>query len=155
MNLKIFKFANAAGLQTFFIKGLKQPELHPHRLHLAIPTMRRSRWRGCRIYPSLPTWRWWRFSPTMSSLVTTPPVPSRPQSSSHSPPSPPAVPPSTSSASLLPVTITLHTGVSSSRIANAVVDITPVVIYTCDDLLPPGLFVTTPSRAPAPSALIE
>lgn len=52
--------------------------------------------------------------------------------------------------------VTLHTGVSSSRVASSVVDITPVVIFTCDDLLlPPELFATTPSPAPAPAPVSD
>ncbi|OIV98732.1 hypothetical protein TanjilG_24903 [Lupinus angustifolius] len=49
--------------------------------------------------------------------------------------------------------ITLHTGVDSSRIANTVLDSTPLTIYTIDSvLLPTELFATSPSPAPAPES---
>ncbi|CAL0328133.1 unnamed protein product [Lupinus luteus] len=48
--------------------------------------------------------------------------------------------------------VTLHTGVDSSRIANNVLDSTPLTVYTIDSvLLPKELFATSPSPAPAPS----
>ncbi|XP_061339638.1 fasciclin-like arabinogalactan protein 10 [Gastrolobium bilobum] len=47
--------------------------------------------------------------------------------------------------------VTLHTGVDSSRIADTVLDSTPLSIYTVDSvLLPSELFATSPSPAPAP-----
>ncbi|KAL5538537.1 hypothetical protein UlMin_044795 [Ulmus minor] len=46
--------------------------------------------------------------------------------------------------------ITLHTGVDSSRLADTVVDSTPLVIFTVDNvLLPTELFGKSPSPAPA------
>ncbi|WRX08214.1 FAS1 domain - like 1 [Theobroma cacao] len=47
--------------------------------------------------------------------------------------------------------VTLHTGVGSSRVAEAVFDSPPVVIFTVDNvLLPSELFGKSPSPAPAP-----
>ncbi|KAJ1414867.1 FAS1 domain [Sesbania bispinosa] len=47
--------------------------------------------------------------------------------------------------------VTLHTGVDSSRIADTVLDSTPLAIYSVDSvLLPPELFAKSPSPAPAP-----
>jgi uncharacterized surface protein with fasciclin (FAS1) repeats len=48
--------------------------------------------------------------------------------------------------------VTLHTGVDSSRIADTILDATPLSIYSVDSvLLPPELFATSPSPAPAPT----
>lgn len=48
--------------------------------------------------------------------------------------------------------VTLHTGVDSSRIADTVLDSTPLAIFTVDNvLLPTELFGKSPSPAPAPS----
>ncbi|PKA54209.1 Fasciclin-like arabinogalactan protein 8 [Apostasia shenzhenica] len=50
--------------------------------------------------------------------------------------------------------VTLHTGVDSSRIANTVLDDTPVCILTIDNvLLPVELFGEAPAPAPGPSGL--
>ncbi|PKU87004.1 fasciclin-like arabinogalactan protein 8 [Dendrobium catenatum] len=50
--------------------------------------------------------------------------------------------------------VTLHTGVDSSRVANTVLDDTPVAILTVDSvLLPSELFGHAPAPAPAPSSL--
>ncbi|XP_020218495.1 fasciclin-like arabinogalactan protein 10, partial [Cajanus cajan] len=47
--------------------------------------------------------------------------------------------------------VTLHTGVDSSRIADTVLDSTPLSIYSVDSvLLPSELFAKSPSPAPAP-----
>ncbi|KAK7340130.1 hypothetical protein VNO77_20824 [Canavalia gladiata] len=47
--------------------------------------------------------------------------------------------------------VTLHTGVDSSRIADTVLDSTPLSLYSVDSvLLPPELFAKSPSPAPAP-----
>ncbi|KAL4352602.1 hypothetical protein GQ457_06G032560 [Hibiscus cannabinus] len=47
--------------------------------------------------------------------------------------------------------VTLHTGIAPSRVAEAVFDSPPVVIFTVDNvLLPPELFGKSPSPAPAP-----
>lgn len=47
--------------------------------------------------------------------------------------------------------VTLHTGVDSSRIADTVLDATPLAIFTVDNvLLPEELFGKSPSPAPAP-----
>lgn len=47
--------------------------------------------------------------------------------------------------------LTLHTGVDSSRIAETILDSTPLSIYSVDSvLLPPELFAKSPSPAPAP-----
>lgn len=47
--------------------------------------------------------------------------------------------------------VTLHTGVDSSRIADTILDSTPLSIYSVDSvLLPPELFAKSPSPAPAP-----
>ncbi|XP_059456922.1 fasciclin-like arabinogalactan protein 10 [Corylus avellana] len=47
--------------------------------------------------------------------------------------------------------VTLHTGVDSSRIADTVLDSTPLAIFTVGDvLLPSELFGKSPSPAPAP-----
>ncbi|XP_050236131.1 fasciclin-like arabinogalactan protein 10 [Mercurialis annua] len=47
--------------------------------------------------------------------------------------------------------VTLHTGVASSRVAETVLDSTPLVIFTVDNvLLPTELFGKAPSPAPAP-----
>ncbi|XP_057435505.1 fasciclin-like arabinogalactan protein 10 [Lotus japonicus] len=47
--------------------------------------------------------------------------------------------------------VTLHTGVDSSRVADTVLDSTPLSIYSVDSvLLPPELFAKSPSPAPAP-----
>ena len=47
--------------------------------------------------------------------------------------------------------VTLHTGVDSSRLADTVIDSTPLVIFTVDNLLLPSeLFGKSPSPAPAP-----
>jgi len=47
--------------------------------------------------------------------------------------------------------LTIHTGVDNSRIADTVLDSTPLTIYSVDNLLlPPELFATSPSPAPAP-----
>ncbi|XP_021904560.1 fasciclin-like arabinogalactan protein 8 [Carica papaya] len=47
--------------------------------------------------------------------------------------------------------VTLHTGVDSSRIAETILDSTPVVIFAVDSvLLPKALFSKSPSPAPAP-----
>ncbi|OAY49286.1 fasciclin-like arabinogalactan protein 10 [Manihot esculenta] len=47
--------------------------------------------------------------------------------------------------------VTLHTGVDSSRVADAVLDSPPMVIFTVDNvLLPEELFGKSPSPAPAP-----
>ncbi|KAL1322069.1 hypothetical protein HN51_066995 [Arachis hypogaea] len=47
--------------------------------------------------------------------------------------------------------VTLHTGVDSSRVADTVLDSTPLSIYTVDSvLLPTELFGKSPSPAPAP-----
>ncbi|XP_058737229.1 fasciclin-like arabinogalactan protein 10 [Vicia villosa] len=47
--------------------------------------------------------------------------------------------------------VTLHTGVDSSRIADTILDSTPISIYSVDSvLLPPELFAKSPSPAPAP-----
>ncbi|EEF50409.1 fasciclin-like arabinogalactan protein 10 [Ricinus communis] len=47
--------------------------------------------------------------------------------------------------------VTLHTGVDSSRVAETVLDSTPLVIFTVDNvLLPTELFGKSPSPAPAP-----
>ncbi|CAI8613033.1 unnamed protein product [Vicia faba] len=47
--------------------------------------------------------------------------------------------------------VTLHTGVDSSRIADTILDATPLSIYSVDSvLLPPELFAKSPSPAPAP-----
>ncbi|XP_057533256.1 fasciclin-like arabinogalactan protein 8 [Amaranthus tricolor] len=49
--------------------------------------------------------------------------------------------------------VTLHTGVDSSRIADTVLDSTPVVIYSVDSLLLPAeLFGLSPAPAPAPES---
>jgi len=48
--------------------------------------------------------------------------------------------------------VTLHTGVDSSRIADTVLDSTPLAIYSVDSvLLPSELFATSPSLAPEPA----
>ena len=48
--------------------------------------------------------------------------------------------------------VTLHTGVDSSRVASTVLDATPVAIFTVDNvLLPQALFGTAPTPAPAPA----
>lgn len=48
--------------------------------------------------------------------------------------------------------VTLHTGVDSSRIADTVLDSTPLAIYSVDSvLLPSELFATSPSPAPEPA----
>ncbi|KAG2723337.1 hypothetical protein I3760_02G165900 [Carya illinoinensis] len=48
--------------------------------------------------------------------------------------------------------VTLHTGVDSSRVAETVLDSTPLVIFSVDNvLLPTELFGKSPSSAPAPS----
>ncbi|KAK7256654.1 hypothetical protein RIF29_30108 [Crotalaria pallida] len=48
--------------------------------------------------------------------------------------------------------VTLHTGVDSSRVADNVLDSTPLSIYTVDNvLLPSELFAKSPSPAPAPA----
>ncbi|KAA8515954.1 hypothetical protein F0562_019133 [Nyssa sinensis] len=47
--------------------------------------------------------------------------------------------------------VTLHSGVDSSRVAETVLDSTPLCIFTVDNvLLPPELFGKSPSPAPAP-----
>ncbi|KAH1073636.1 hypothetical protein J1N35_025964 [Gossypium stocksii] len=47
--------------------------------------------------------------------------------------------------------VTLHTGISPSRVAEAIFDSPPVVIFTVDNvLLPSELFGKSPSPAPAP-----
>ncbi|KAK7294953.1 hypothetical protein RJT34_17853 [Clitoria ternatea] len=47
--------------------------------------------------------------------------------------------------------VTLHTGVDTSRIADTVLDSTPLTIYSVDSvLLPSELFAKSPSPAPAP-----
>ncbi|TKY65590.1 Fasciclin arabinogalactan protein 10 [Spatholobus suberectus] len=47
--------------------------------------------------------------------------------------------------------VTLHTGFDSSRIADTVLDSTPLSIFTVDNLLlPPELFAKSPSPAPVP-----
>ncbi|CAJ1815003.1 unnamed protein product [Sphenostylis stenocarpa] len=47
--------------------------------------------------------------------------------------------------------VTLHTGVHNSRIANTILDSTPLSIYSVDSvLLPTELFAKSPSPAPAP-----
>ncbi|EXB52677.1 hypothetical protein L484_022454 [Morus notabilis] len=47
--------------------------------------------------------------------------------------------------------VTLHTGVDSSRVADTVLDSTPLVIFTVDNLLlPTELFGKSPSPAPTP-----
>lgn len=49
--------------------------------------------------------------------------------------------------------VTLHTGVDSSRIAGTLLDATPVVIYSVDSLLlPVELFGLSPAPAPAPES---
>ncbi|XP_027333755.1 fasciclin-like arabinogalactan protein 10 [Abrus precatorius] len=49
--------------------------------------------------------------------------------------------------------VTLHTGVDSSRIADTVLDSTPLAIYSVDSvLLPSELFAKSPSPAPEPSS---
>ncbi|KAL9245301.1 hypothetical protein vseg_018967 [Gypsophila vaccaria] len=49
--------------------------------------------------------------------------------------------------------VTLHTGVDSSRIATTLLDATPVAIYSVDSvLLPVALFGMSPSPAPAPES---
>ncbi|KNA25811.1 hypothetical protein SOVF_003130 [Spinacia oleracea] len=49
--------------------------------------------------------------------------------------------------------VTLHTGVDSSRIASTLLDATPVVIYAVDNvLLPVALFGMSPSPAPSPDS---
>lgn len=49
-------------------------------------------------------------------------------------------------------TVTLDTGVDSSRLASTVLDTPPVVIFTVDSLLlPPELFGKSPSPAPGPA----
>ncbi|KAM1175191.1 hypothetical protein ACFX13_028290 [Malus domestica] len=48
--------------------------------------------------------------------------------------------------------VTLHTGVGSSRVADTVLDATPVAIFTVDNvLLPSELFGKSPSPAPGPA----
>ncbi|TQD86028.1 hypothetical protein C1H46_028414 [Malus baccata] len=48
--------------------------------------------------------------------------------------------------------VTLHTGVGSSRVADTVLDSTPVAIFTVDNvLLPSELFGKSPSPAPGPA----
>ncbi|MED6160173.1 Kinesin-like protein fla10 [Stylosanthes scabra] len=48
--------------------------------------------------------------------------------------------------------VTLHTGVDSSRVADTVLDATPLSIYSVDSvLLPTELFGKAPSSAPAPA----
>lgn len=47
--------------------------------------------------------------------------------------------------------LTIHTGVDSSRVADTILDSTPLSIYSVDSvLLPPELFAKSPSPAPAP-----
>lgn len=49
--------------------------------------------------------------------------------------------------------VTLHTGVDSSRIASTLLDSTPVVVYSVDNvLLPVALFGLSPAPAPAPES---
>lgn len=51
--------------------------------------------------------------------------------------------------------VTLHTGVDSSRVANTILDDTPVCILTVDSvLLPVELFGLPPAPAPGPSSLV-
>uniref|UniRef100_A0A803KYX5 FAS1 domain-containing protein n=1 Tax=Chenopodium quinoa TaxID=63459 RepID=A0A803KYX5_CHEQI len=50
-------------------------------------------------------------------------------------------------------TVTLHTGVDSSRVAGTLLDSTPVVVYSVDNvLLPVALFGESPAPAPAPES---
>ncbi|KAI3918129.1 hypothetical protein MKX01_041449 [Papaver californicum] len=52
--------------------------------------------------------------------------------------------------------VTLNTGVDSSRVAGTVIDETPLCIFTVDDiLLPVELFGTSPSPSPSPSLAPE
>ncbi|GAB4844389.1 Envelope glycoprotein gp160 [Ancistrocladus abbreviatus] len=52
--------------------------------------------------------------------------------------------------------VILHTGVDSSRISSVLLDSTPVVIFTVDNvLLPEELFGKSPSPAPAPAPALE
>ncbi|KAK7394882.1 hypothetical protein VNO78_15423 [Psophocarpus tetragonolobus] len=51
--------------------------------------------------------------------------------------------------------LTLHTGVDSSRLANTILDSTPISIYSLDSLLLPSeLFAKSPSPAPAPEPVL-
>ncbi|KAB2626719.1 fasciclin-like arabinogalactan protein 8 [Pyrus ussuriensis x Pyrus communis] len=50
--------------------------------------------------------------------------------------------------------VTLHTGVGSSRVADTVLDATPLAIFTVDNvLLPSELFGKSPSPAPGPAPI--
>ncbi|XP_021756231.1 fasciclin-like arabinogalactan protein 10 [Chenopodium quinoa] len=50
-------------------------------------------------------------------------------------------------------TVTLHTGVDSSRVAGTLLDSTPVVVYSVDNvLLPVALFGESPAPAPSPES---
>ncbi|KHN29436.1 Fasciclin-like arabinogalactan protein 10 [Glycine soja] len=50
--------------------------------------------------------------------------------------------------------LTLHTGVDSSRIADTILDSSPLSIYSVDSvLLPQELFAKSPSPAPAPESV--
>ncbi|XP_009379279.2 fasciclin-like arabinogalactan protein 8 [Pyrus x bretschneideri] len=50
--------------------------------------------------------------------------------------------------------VTLHTGVGSSRVADTVLDATPLAIFTVDNvLLPSELFGKSPSPAPGPTPI--